>query len=89
MQKTKIDGLGVWVLMSHLIITIAILGLYAYMLHTGKGDDETIKTILTIIVGYWFGSIGANAIRPSTQIQAQEVKVQREDATYNKENGVQ
>jgi hypothetical protein len=58
----KIDRMGVLVLMSHLLITLAIIGVYFYTLHTGQGD-ETLKTVLTVIVGYWFGSMGATAIR--------------------------
>jgi hypothetical protein len=58
----KIDRMGVLVLMSHLIITLVILAIYGYTLHTGQGD-ETLKTILTVIIGYWFGSMGAQAIR--------------------------
>lgn len=70
----KIDRMGVYVLMSHLIITLAILAIYAYTLYTGTGD-ETLKTILTVIVGYWFGSMGANAIRkPGNEQQTKERK---------------
>jgi hypothetical protein len=58
----KIDKMGVYVLLSHLIITLAILSIYAYTLHTGQADD-TLKTILTVIIGYWFGSMGATALR--------------------------
>jgi len=58
----KIDRMGVFVLMSHLLITLAILGIYAYTLHTGQGD-ETLKTVLTVIIGYWFGSMGVTALR--------------------------
>jgi heme O synthase-like polyprenyltransferase len=58
----KIDRMGVYVLLSHLIITLVILAIYGYTLHTGQGD-ETLKTILTVIIGYWFGSMGATAIR--------------------------
>lgn len=68
----KIDRMGVLVLMSHLIITLVILGIYGYTLHTGQGD-ETLKTILTVIIGYWFGSMGATAIRkPTEQIQEEK-----------------
>ena len=73
----KVDQMGVFVLLSHLIITIAIIGVYAYTLLTGKGD-ATLQTILTVIIGYWFGSMGTSAIRPNagTHIQqANEVKV--------------
>lgn len=58
----KIDKLGVLVLMSHLIITLAILAIYGYTLYTGNGD-ETLKTVLTVIIGYWFGSMGVTALR--------------------------
>lgn len=58
----KIDRMGVLVLMSHLIITLVILAIYGYTLHTGQGD-ETLKTILTVIVGYWFGSMGVATLR--------------------------
>lgn len=58
----KIDKMGVYLLVSHLIITLCILSIYAFTLYTGNGD-ETLKTILTVIIGYWFGSMGATAIR--------------------------
>jgi hypothetical protein len=58
----NIDKMGVYVLLSHLIITLAIIGVYAYTLVTGQGD-ETLKTILMVIIGYWFGSMGATALR--------------------------
>jgi hypothetical protein len=58
----KIDRMGVYVLLSHLIITLAILSIYGYTLYTGHAD-ETLKTVLTVIIGYWFGSMGATAIR--------------------------
>ena len=71
----KMDRMGVLVLMSHLIITLVILAIYGYTLHTGTGD-ETLKTILTVIVGYWFGSMGASAIRPSKQNVNNETSTQ-------------
>lgn len=58
----NIDKMGVYVLLAHLIITLAIIGVYAYTLVTGQGD-ETLKTILMVIIGYWFGSMGATALR--------------------------
>lgn len=73
----KIDRMGVLVLMAHLVITLAIIGLYGYSLHTGK-PVSSIENILLIIMGYWFGSMGANALRPNSQTNvthAQEVKV--------------
>ncbi len=64
----NLDKMGVLVLMSRLLITLAVLSIYAYTLHTGQGD-ETLITILTVIVGYWFGSMGANALRKPTEDQ--------------------
>lgn len=65
-MKMEIEKMGVYVLVSHLIITLAIIGVYCYTLITGQGD-ETLKTILTVIVGYWFGSMGVNAIKTPNQ----------------------
>lgn len=73
----KIDRMGVLVLMSHLVITLAVFGLYAYFVHMGK-DTTSIETIILVIIGYWFGAIGKETIRPTSQTQIQqanEVKV--------------
>jgi hypothetical protein len=67
----KLDRMGVFVLMSHLIITLAILGIYGYTLYTGHAD-ETLKTILTVIVGYWFGSMGVTALRGKNDSNKEE-----------------
>lgn len=56
------DKMGVYVLMSHLLITLAIIVVYAYTLISGNQDD-TLKTVLTVIVGYWFGSMGGQMIK--------------------------
>jgi uncharacterized membrane protein YfcA len=61
-KEMKLDRMGVLVLMSHLIITLAIIGIYGYTLFTGHGD-ETLKTALMLILGYWFGAMGANTIK--------------------------
>lgn len=59
--KQKIDKMGVLVLMAHLVITLAFILIYAYTVVNGH-EDETIKTILMVIVGYWFGAIGKDAL---------------------------
>jgi hypothetical protein len=69
----KIDKMGVLVLMSHLVITLVVLAIYGYTLHTGTGD-ETLKTILTVIVGYWFGSMGGQALRVKKEQGTQETE---------------
>lgn len=79
-MKMKLDRMGVLVLMSHLIITLAILTLYGIFTWLGK-DLGTIETILLMIVGYWFGAMGPDKLRPNgtTQInQANEVKIEAE-----------
>lgn len=58
----KIDRMGVLVLMSHLIITLAFIVIYAFTLFHGQ-EDDTLRTILTVIVGYWFGAMGKDAIK--------------------------
>jgi K+ transporter len=57
----KIDSMGVIVLMSHLVITLAVLIIYAIGSIQGHGD-ETLKTLLFVIMGYWFGAIGKDQI---------------------------
>jgi hypothetical protein len=69
--------MGVFVLLSHLIITLAVIAVYVTLQIMGK-PVNTIEMILMAIVGYWFGAIGNNAIRPNSQTSihnAQEVKV--------------
>ena len=73
----NVDKMGVLVLMSHLIVTVLILVVYVAFAYMGK-PLTTIENMLLVIVGYWFGAIGTNAIRPSNQTQIQqanEVKV--------------
>ena len=77
-------NMGVLVVVSHLIITIVILFLYGYTLHTGSGDD-TLKTILTVVIGYWFGAMGSDMLKKSQHAQTvQPVKVV-EDTSKEKE----
>jgi uncharacterized membrane protein YfcA len=58
----KIDKMGVMVLMSHLIVTLAVIGAYMFTLYKGT-PDEALRTALTMIIGYWFGAMGSKAIR--------------------------
>jgi uncharacterized membrane protein len=80
----KVDRMGVYVLVSHLIITIAVIVLYGLFAYIGK-PVTTIENMLLVIIGYWFGAIGATQVRPTpptTQInQASEVKVTPENGT--------
>lgn len=61
-EEKKVDRMGVLVLMAHLIITLAFIGIYGYSLFSGH-EDDTLRTILTVIVGYWFGAMGNDAIK--------------------------
>lgn len=56
------DKMGVLVIVSHLVITLAFIAVYAYTIVSGQSDD-TLRTILTVIVGYWFGAMGKDVIR--------------------------
>lgn len=58
----KIDRMGVLVLTAHLIITLAMIAVYALFALQGK-PLTTIENMLLVIVGYWFGAMGSNTIR--------------------------
>lgn len=67
----KVDKMGVLVLLSHLIVTLAIIAVYVVFAYLGK-PLTTIENMLLVIVGYWFGAMGTNAIRPNNQTQIQQ-----------------
>lgn len=68
---SRFDRMGVFVLVAHLIITLTMLVLYGIFSFYGK-EVVTIENMLLVIVGYWFGAIGTNQIRPTTQINQPE-----------------
>jgi hypothetical protein len=53
---------GAWYLMSHVIITLALIMVYAYTIHLGL-PDQTLQNILLIMAGYWFGAMGMDKIK--------------------------
>lgn len=59
--------------MAHLLITLCILGAYVYTLHIGA-PDETLKNLLLLIGGYWFGVMGKNKIDSVIQKRKGEPK---------------
>lgn len=67
----RYDRMGVWVLVAHLIITLAMLAIYGLFSFYGKSVG-TIENMLLVIIGYWFGAIGTQQIRPTTQINQPE-----------------
>jgi TctA family transporter len=69
----NIDMNGVLILMAHLIITLAVIGIYAYGSVTGH-PDETLKTIIFAIIGYWFGAIGKDQLTKKTDSTQDETK---------------
>lgn len=83
MKSQKIDRTGVLVIMSHLIITLALIVGYIVFTVLDK-PVGTIETALFMVLAYWFGAMGNNIIRPNAQTQihnAQEVKVGSEQNT--------
>lgn len=73
----NIDRLGVYILMAHLVITLAFIGVYAYTLVSGQ-EDDTLRTILTVIVGYWFGAMGKDMLRRPVQFLTKDGSVSGE-----------
>jgi hypothetical protein len=57
----NLDGMGVLILMAHLVITLTVLVIYAIGSIQGHAD-ETLKTLLFAIIGYWFGAIGKDQL---------------------------
>jgi flagellar basal body-associated protein FliL len=55
----KLDKMGVLILMAHLVITLAVIAAYLITLWMGK-PDEALKIAIPVIIGYWFGAMGAN-----------------------------
>lgn len=66
------NKMGVYVLVAHLIITLAVLAIYA--IFAGMGHQlTTIENMLLVIIGYWFGAVGGNATgKKVDQAQADE-----------------
>jgi hypothetical protein len=62
----KLDKMGVIVLMAHLVITLSIIAAYLITLWMGKPDD-VFKIAIPVIIGYWFGAMGATSLRKNTE----------------------
>lgn len=54
--------MGVWLLLAHLLITLVLIGGYLYTVLTGA-PDVTLQNIINIVVGYWFGALGADKMK--------------------------
>lgn len=67
-----LKNLEVLKLMSHLLITLAIIGGYLYSLIVLNAPDETLKIAIFTILGYWFGAIGMNKSNKSKGTDSNE-----------------
>jgi hypothetical protein len=61
----KLDKMGVLILVAHLVITLAVIAAYLITLWMGK-PDEALKIAIPVIIGYWFGAMGANTLTKRT-----------------------
>lgn len=59
--------MGVYVLVSHLIITLAVIVLYGLSMFTGK-DTSVLEGLLFVVFGYWFGSITKDSLKSAERI---------------------
>lgn len=50
----QIDKMGVYILVSHLLVTLSLIVTYIIFAYIGK-PVTTIENMLLIVVGYWFG----------------------------------
>jgi TctA family transporter len=62
------NRMGVLYLMAHLLITLVVIGGYIYSMHNGQ-PDETLKGMVILIMGYWFGAVGMDKIKGNKQQQ--------------------
>lgn len=59
--------MGVYILVSHLIITLAVICLYGVSMFTGK-DTSVLEGLLFVVFGYWFGSITKDSLKSAEKI---------------------
>lgn len=48
--------------MAHFILSVVVLLLYGISILTGHTDD-TLRNVLMIVFGYWFGAVGGAKVR--------------------------
>lgn len=59
--------MGVYILVSHLIITLAVICLYGVSMFSGK-DTSVLEGLLFVVFGYWFGSITKDSLKSAEKI---------------------
>jgi hypothetical protein len=69
----KFDKMGVLILMAHLVITLSVIAAYLITLWMGKPDD-VFKIAIPVIIGYWFGAMGSNALSKKAEVQDETKK---------------
>lgn len=68
-----LNRLEVLTVMAHLLITLCILGAYVFTIHIGT-PDETLKNLLLLIGGYWFGVMGKQQVDKVIQKRKDDAK---------------
>lgn len=67
MKNSINQRMGVYILVSHLIITLAVIVLYGLSMFSGK-DTSVLEGLLFVVFGYWFGSITKDSLKSAEKI---------------------
>lgn len=67
MKNSINQRMGVYILVSHLIITLAVIVLYGLSMFSGK-DTSVLEGLLFVVFGYWFGSITKDSLKSAERI---------------------
>ena len=67
MKQSINQRMGVYILVSHLLITMSIIVLYGLMMFLEK-DTTVIEGLLFAIIGYWFGAITKDSLKSAEKI---------------------
>lgn len=67
LKETLNQRMGVYILVSHLIITLAVICLYGVSMFSGK-DTSVLEGLLFVVFGYWFGSITKDSLKSAERI---------------------
>lgn len=59
--------MGVYVLVSHLVITLAVIVLYGVGMIIGR-DTSILEGLLFVVFGYWFGAISKDSLKSAEKI---------------------
>lgn len=84
----KNTRMGVYILVSHLVITLAVVVLYGISLIMEK-EVGTLEALLFVIMGYWFGAITKDSLKSAEKISntAEKTIVQNETIKEDNSNG--